>query len=76
MNENWNALKTDGQNYKIRQWLLAGFTLTSLEALDMFGCMRLAARICELKDRGMKIKAEKVMTTSGKYVTQYSAIEP
>lgn len=75
MNDNWNYKSSDSQCYKIREWLLAGFTLTSLEALEMFGCMRLASRICDLRDRGMRIKAEKVMTHTGKYVTQYSAIQ-
>lgn len=75
MNDNWNYKSSESQCYKIREWLLAGFTLTSLEALEMFGCMRLASRICDLRYRGMRIKAEKVMTRTGKYVTQYSAIQ-
>ena len=72
--ENWNYKSSESQCLKIREWLSSGFTLTSLEALEMFGCMRLASRICDLKNRGMEIKTEKVMTKTGKYVTQYSAI--
>lgn len=72
MNINDNARSSASQCSMIREWLLSGKTLTSLEALVNFGCMRLASRIHDLRERGMQIKATKIQVESGKYVTQYS----
>lgn len=72
MNINDNARSSASQCSMIREWLLEGKTLTSLEALVNFGCMRLASRIHDLRERGMQIKATKIQVESGKYVTQYS----
>ena len=33
-------------------------TITQAEATDEIGCVRLPARICDLKDRGYRIKRE------------------
>jgi len=38
--------------------LKEGKTLTSLEAVDLFGCTRLAARIHDLRYRGESIQKE------------------
>lgn len=38
------------QNRKIRKYLESGKCITSLEALNLFGCMRLASRIWDLRD--------------------------
>ena len=51
---------------------MQGKKLTSLEALNLFGCMRLASRIHDLRERGMNITKERIQVSSGKYVTQYS----
>lgn len=40
----------------IREHLLNGGSITSLEALRDYGCYRLGARICELRKEGMAIK--------------------
>lgn len=45
MNINDNAKSSASQCAKIKAWLLQGHKLTSLEALKLFGCMRLASRI-------------------------------
>lgn len=45
--------------------------LTAIEALQGIGCLRLAARIDELRRQGHAIVAEKVRTPSGKYVARY-----
>lgn len=71
-NINDNKESSASQNARIAAWLQDGNTITSLEALSKFGCLRLASRICDLRDRGMKIKAEKIITMSGKRVTRYS----
>lgn len=39
----------------IALYLQSGHELTPLEALNMFRCFRLAARIAELRERGMVI---------------------
>lgn len=43
------------QSLKILQHLLSGGCLTALEGFQLFGTMRLAARIHELKDAGFSI---------------------
>ena len=51
--------------------LKKGLTITSLEALQMFGCMRLASRISDLRKRGENIVVDRVKTANGKSVAQY-----
>lgn len=46
---------------RIRSWLKAGRAITPVEALNRFGVMRLAARVHELRQRGMPIVTERVM---------------
>lgn len=72
MNINDNARSSASQCSMIREWLLDGHSITQLDALDLFGCFRLASRIHDLRERGMKITATKIQTPSGKYITQYS----
>ena len=45
--------------------------ITPIEALNKFGCFRLAARIHELKNQGWTIKSS-VITRNNKQVAQYS----
>lgn len=71
-NENWNESESQSQCKKIAAWLSSGKPITQLEALRYFGCMRLASRICDLRERGMNIKTEKVLTPTGKYIASYS----
>lgn len=56
---------------KIEKWLTNGHKITPLQALKKWGCMRLAARIAELRARGMNIKTKPV-TQNGKTFAQYS----
>jgi hypothetical protein len=44
------------QREQIVKYLLSGRSITALEALNKFGCMRLGARIYELKKMGRDIK--------------------
>lgn len=71
-NINDNEVQSASQNKQIAAWLNSGNTITSLEALKRFGCMRLASRINDLRQRGMDIVTEKVITSTGKRVAQYS----
>ena len=59
------------QNAQISSYLSTGKTLTSIEALRMFGTFRLSARIHNLKDKGLNIKAKSLSLASGKRVAQY-----
>lgn len=72
MNINDNYKSSASQCAQIKNYLLQGNKLTSLEALNLFGCMRLASRIHDLRNDGLDIHTEKVHTPSGKIVTQYS----
>lgn len=46
------------QNQMVISYLMSGKTLTPLEALNMFGCLRLAARVYELRSDGWPILKE------------------
>lgn len=62
----------EAQNQMIINYLKTGKILTPLEALDMFGCLRLSARIYDLKDMGWPIHCERKPTDNGKIVGHYS----
>ena len=47
--------KPNAQTKMIAAHLKAGNTITTLEALQKFGCLRLAARIADLRKEGLKI---------------------
>jgi hypothetical protein len=64
-------MKTDSQNALIKGWLMNGRSLTTLEALNMFGCFRLAARIENLRTQGMDIQTE-IVEINDKRVARYS----
>lgn len=71
-NINDNALSSASQCSLIKAWMEEGRTITQMEALNMFGCSRLASRINDLKNRGLKIKSERIQLQNGKYVARYS----
>lgn len=71
VNQNENAHSAKTQCKQIAEWLYAGKSITQLDALYHFGCMRLASRICDLRERGMNIVTEKIVTTNGKIVASY-----
>ncbi len=68
-------MKTETQNKAIYSYLKAGCKITSLEALTMFGCFRLSARIFDIRNEilepGETIQTETI-TKNGKHFTQYS----
>ena len=72
MNINYNHTSSESQCQQIKAWLEQGNKLTALDALNLFGCMRLASRIHDLIERGIAIHKERIQVQSGKYVTQYS----
>ena len=62
------------QNQLIRQHLESGKTITPLEALSMYGCLRLGARIYDLKRDGLRIKTER-KTNGKKWFAEYSLLK-
>jgi hypothetical protein len=45
-----------GQMKAIKDYLLAGNTITSMEAYDKFGCTKLPSRISDLRKSGLDIQ--------------------
>ena len=66
----------ESQNKQIEEYLDHGNKITSLDALEMFGCMRLASRINDLKKQGMRIGSKTVVAPNGKRYSQYYALSP
>ena len=64
-------MKTSSQTEKIIQWLKLGHSITPIDALKMFGCFRLGARIHDLKQKGYEIKSE-LIERDGKRFAEYS----
>ncbi len=61
------------QNENIKKYLEAGHRITPIDALNLFGCFRLGARIADLKKRGMNIVTEIINDAkTGKRYAQYS----
>lgn len=54
------------QTQSILNYLQQGKALTSLEAFDLFKCMRLGARIWDLKQQGHDVKEELVYDKNSK----------
>ncbi len=63
--------QTKSQKAIIREYLEAGNSITQLEALRLFGCFRLGARIWNLKQEGVLIKKE-MIEKGGKWFARYS----
>lgn len=61
------------QNEEILAHLQSGQSITAMQALEDFGCFRLAARIKNLRDKGHLIKTEQIVTRrTKKHVARYS----
>jgi hypothetical protein len=64
------------QEQSMLLYLEAGNKLTSLEALEKFGCMRLASRVSDWKKEGHDIRSEMIKVPSGKRVAEYWLEKP
>lgn len=71
MNINENHTASKSQADRILEHMLAGNTITPMEALRLFGSNRLAARIADIKARGYIVYSEFVTTPSEKKVKRY-----
>jgi len=60
----------DSQTALIKGWLLNGRSITQLDALNMFGCFRLAARIANIREEGFDIVTD-MITVNDKRVANY-----
>ena len=61
------------QNQQIKSYLEKGKSITPIDALNKFGCFRLAARINELRKDGLNI-ATKIVTKDGKSYASYRLV--
>ena len=57
---------------EILEFLESGQSINPLQALDRFGCFRLASRISELKGKGHIITKKMVKSRYGKQFAQYN----
>lgn len=60
---------------RIKKHLEKGKAITAIEALEKFGCFRLAARISDLRNDGMNIKTTIVKTKNNSSIARYSVIK-
>ena len=64
----------DSQAKQIRKALESGATLSAIDALNKFGCFRLAARIHDLKAEGMDIQVAKEESNGKSFAIYYLAL--
>ena len=55
----------------IARYLAEHKIITAMEALEEFGCFRLAARIYDIRSKGIDIMAADLKLPNGKHVTRY-----
>lgn len=55
------------QTKLIEQHLKAGKAITPIDALNLYGCFRLGARIYDLKEKGLDIITEMVQSGGKRY---------
>lgn len=70
-NDNPNEVSSASQNWRILAYLREGETITSLEALKMFQCFRLASRMTDLKNMELGFDSVRIKTPTGKHVKAY-----
>ena len=64
----------NGQSAEILRHLQGGAAITALEALELYGCMRLAARIADLRDMGYVIDTIRRHLPPGKVIAAYRLV--
>jgi hypothetical protein len=63
-------MQTISQTEQIRKYLKSGRKLTQLGAIARFGCLRLGARIHELRHDGEPV-CSRLVTRNGKHFAEY-----
>jgi hypothetical protein len=66
------TLVYETQNRMVLSHLKTGKVITPLEALNSFGCFRLAARIYDLRTAGWPIHCDRIPMEGGKIVGHYT----
>lgn len=64
-------MNNETQNAQILDYLMRDKNITAMEALKLFGCFRLAARIYDLKKAGHVINGRMMDLPNGKRVKMY-----
>ena len=67
----WNPGNFKTQANKVLAYMMQGKRITPIEALNLFGSMRLSAIIFALRERGYIIQTERVRTGTNKWVSSY-----
>ena len=65
------ARTAQSQASKILDHMLRGKPITGIEALELFGCFRLPARIADIKKSGFPVQSKFIVVPSGKRVKAY-----
>ena len=73
-NENANESSSKTKKALILKALQQGDCLTHLDAEKRFNCLRLGARIYDLKQQGHKIERRMIVVPSGKCVAEYRLV--
>lgn len=73
-NINQNETTSQTQSAQILKALKNGERLTHLDAEKRFNCLRLGARIYDLKQQGHKIERRMIVVPSGKCVAEYRLV--
>lgn len=68
-------MKEESQVSAIERYLKTGHPISPRIALSLYGCMRLASRIDELRKRGLPI-VTKIIRANGKKWAEYSLVVP
>jgi biotin operon repressor len=58
------------QTQQILKYLQSGNKITGMDALQLFGCFRLAARVQELREIGYEVKSQ-LIKINGKRIAEY-----
>lgn len=74
LNENANESSSKTQKALILKALQQGDRLTHLDAEKRFNCLRLGARIYDLKQQGHKIERRMIVVPSSKCVAEYRLV--
>lgn len=67
MNINENQTSSQSQESKILDHMLRGHRITQLEATELFGCTRLAARIADIEKRIGRAPQRQMISVKNRY---------
>ena len=67
-------MKKKTQLENVKEYLMQGNPITPIDALAMFGCIRLSDIIFRLKKEGFQFHTELIKNKYGNYFAKYSLI--